>query len=345
MRSVFPGFVGNEALCSRMCEDIEAGRLSHAYIIEGPDGSGKHTLAKLIAAALSCERKGDASQPLPCTVCPTCRKILSGNSPDLTVIGREDKATLGVEAIRNLRRDIAVAPNDLSVKVYVIEDAHLLTTQAQNAFLLTLEEPPPYVLFLLLCRDAGALLETIRSRAPTLRTRPIPAESIREYLIKNHREAALLASSAKEELDEIVAAAGGSIGQALLFLDPKVRKTLLKYRQNAREFVRLAASRRGASEILELFNAFPQKREELAVQLEVLLLCLRDLLLTLQTDASPLCFFFDREEACRLAYAYSTPGLYAVCNSVEHAGNRLRANANIRLLLTTLGVEAGLLGI
>ena len=157
--------IGNDALRVRLADDLRRGRLSHAYILEGPVGSGKHTLARQIAAALSCERKQDVTSPLPCRSCPACRKILSGNSPDLITVKREeDKTTFGVEVIRELRQDVPVAPNDTDYKVYLIEDAHLMTQQAQNAFLLTLEEPPPYVLFLLLCglhKDGCNLLEAL----------------------------------------------------------------------------------------------------------------------------------------------------------------------------------------
>ncbi|MBQ7348113.1 MAG: DNA polymerase III subunit [Clostridia bacterium] len=343
MKPAFTDVLGNLALRNRLGDDIQNGRISHAYIIEGAYGTGKHMLALRIAAALACENKDSPATPLPCMGCLSCRKILGGNSPDVIFINRGDKATLGVEAIRNLKQDVCVAPNDVSVKIYIIEDAHLMTVQAQNAFLLTLEEPPPYVLFLLLCESVTPLLETIRSRAPTLRTEPIPAEEIGKHLCRVNTDAAGLAKASPKDFSEILAAADGSIGKALNLLDAKARKPIIARRETAREFVRLCSSRRNSSAALRFLNSLGQKREELTEQLSIILLCLRDLLLCKQTEQAPLCFFSDREEASALSYGFTTPALLELCDRVCDAISRLRVNANVRLTLTELAVQTSLL--
>ena len=182
------------------------GSFSHAYIIEGVKGSGKHSIARLSAAALSCERKNDDSAPLPCGKCEACRKILEFLSPDVITVGTEGKATLGVDSIRFMREDVYTPPNDLEHKIYIIEDADKMTVQAQNAFLLTLEEPPTYAGFILLCENAGALLETIRSRAPILRTEPISRQNIDRYITANDKRAATLKATAPKDYAELIAA-------------------------------------------------------------------------------------------------------------------------------------------
>ena len=189
MKRFFEDIAANEALREQLGTEILASRLPHAYILEGSRGSGKHTLALRIAAALSCQRSEDSSAPLPCMNCPSCKKILDGNSPDVIFVHREDTATLGVDIIRNVRNDVWIAPNDTDFKIYIIEDAHLMTEQAQNALLLTLEEPPEYVRFLLLCESAEMLLETIRSRAPTLHTEPVAQNVMDSYLCLQSDEA------------------------------------------------------------------------------------------------------------------------------------------------------------
>ena len=113
MKPFFPTIYGNEPLLARLGEEILSDRLGHAYILEGPAGTGKHTLALQMAAALACERKGEDGVPLPCLQCPACRKILSGHSPDVIFINREDKATLGVDPIREMRTSAYMAPNEL----------------------------------------------------------------------------------------------------------------------------------------------------------------------------------------------------------------------------------------
>ena len=343
MKSAFTDIVGNLPLRTRLRDEISQGKLSHAYLLEGARGSGKHTLALRIAAALACERHADPNEPLPCLGCPSCRKILSGNSPDVIYVNRDDKATLGVETIRELKQDVYVAPNDISAKIYIIEDAHLMTVQAQNALLLTLEEPPSYVLFLLLCESVTPLLETIRSRAPTLRTEPIEADEIASYLKQNNADAATLARNDPKEFSEILVAADGSIGRAISLLDAHARKPIIARRKAAREFVRLCSTRRNSTATMKFLNGLGSKRDELLEQMNVLLLCLRDLLLCKQTEEAPLCFFGDREEAINLAYGFTTPALLNLCDRVCEVCAQLRINANVRLTLTTFAVNVGLL--
>ena len=121
MRTYFPDVAGNRALTEKLGAELADGRLSHAYIIEGAKGYGKHTLARQIAMAAACRNRSDASVPLPCGVCPACRKILSGNCPDLLWFSRAPgKASMGVDTVRALREDLALVPNELDIKILVI---------------------------------------------------------------------------------------------------------------------------------------------------------------------------------------------------------------------------------
>ena len=343
MRPILTDVVANERLRARLGEELTAGKLSHAYILLGERGFGKHTLALELATSLACEHRDDAGSPLPCLSCPTCRKIFSGNSPDVIYINRGDKTTLGIDPIRELRQDVYIPPNDLSVKVYIIEEAHLMTPQAQNAFLLTLEEPPAYVLFLLLCENESLLLETVRSRAPTLRLEPVKNELILQHICAKVPEAGRMLESDRAALDEIVVAADGSIGRALELLDPKLFRPLQDRRELARTFARLCASPKNAGETMRFVNSLGAKRDELIEQFSTILICLRDLLLCKQTENAPLCFFSDREAAASLAYSFTTPKLLSLCDSVSDATDRLRANANVRLTVTALAQQCNLL--
>ncbi len=343
MKRAFTDVVGNETLRQKLSREILQKKLSHAYLLEGSAGTGKHMLALRIAAALACEHADDDSAPLPCMQCAACRKILSGNSPDVIYINRKEKATLGVEEIRGLKSDVYIPPNDLDVKIYIVEDAHLLTEQAQNAFLLTLEEPPSYVLFLLLCESTSALLETVRSRAPTLRTEPLSPALMREHLTKTNEDAKALQQAAPHELDEILASSDGSLGRALRLLNPVARKPLLAKRETAREFIRLVSDRTNAAATLRFLNGLGKKREELISNLELCRLCLRDLLLLKQTEEAPLCFFANREEALAFTYSFTAPELLRLCAELENACDKLQMNANVRLTLTAMAVQTGLL--
>ncbi len=343
MKPAFTDLIGNEHLRLLLRDEILSHRLSHAYILDGAKGIGKHTLALRIAAALACEAAENPTLSLPCLQCPSCKKILSGNSPDVITISREDKATLGVEAIRQLKNDVLIAPNDISAKIYIIEDAHLMTSQAQNALLLTLEEPPPYVLFLLLCERTETLLETIRSRAPILRLAPLSPEQIKNYLVEKTPEAKAMQKNAPHELEEISIVAGGCIGRALTLLEPKKYKPLLDRRNDARAFVRLCQGKNNSADVLRFLNNLSTKREELTEQCNEFLLCLRDLLLCKQSETAPLCFFANREEAYAMAYDFTSPTLLTLTSAVTNAVERLRMNANVRLTVMALTTECGLL--
>ena len=343
MKQAFTDVVGNQPLKQKLLDDILQKRLSHAYILEGAAGTGKHMMALRIAAALSCENSQDLSLPLPCMRCVSCRKIIGGSSPDVIYVNRKEKATLGVDEIREVRADVYIPPNDLETKIYIIEDAHLMTTQAQNALLLTLEEPPAYVLFLLLCESAAPLLETVKSRAPTLRTRPVEASAMKEHLQRSSEAFHALQKESPYELEEILAASDGSIGQALALLDPAKRDPILKKRKLAREFVQLLSEKRNSLATLRFLKALGEKRDELITELQMIRLCLRDLLLLKQSETAPLCFFASREEALGLSDLFATPRLLKLCDELEATCDKLRINANVRLTLTAFAVNTGLL--
>lgn len=343
MKQAFTDVVGNEPLKQKLLDDILQKKLSHAYILEGSFGTGKHMMALRIAAALSCENSHDPSLPLPCMKCASCRKILGGNSPDIIYVNRKENATLGVGEIREVRGDVYIPPNDLEVKLYVIEEAHLMTLQAQNALLLTLEEPPSYVLFLLLCESAAPLLETVRSRAPTLRTRTVEASAMRAHLERSSEDFRTLQKQSSEELEEILAASDGSIGKALALLKPSTREPILKKRKIAREFIDLLLEKRNGLATLRFIKVLGEKRDELISELQMIRLALRDLLVLKQNENAALCFFANREDALNLSDFFTTPKLLKLCNELDIACDKLRMNANIRLTLTALAVGTGLL--
>lgn len=332
--------VGNDDLKSRLAKDILAETLPHACIIEGPRGTGKHTIARMCAAALACSQKSDMSKPIPCLECPDCKKVLEGKSPDLIFVGLEDKATIGVDTVRFLREDVRVVPNDLDYKIYVIEDADKMTHQAQNALLLTLEEPPEYVRFFLLCENSRLLLETIRSRAPVHRTEPLDISQIDEYLCANDKRAAQMKIASKREYDELLRAAGVGIGCALEYLDPKRFAPILERRRLALDFVSAAIHASGSLSVLSTVFKFPQKRDALRDQLIAVSDAIRDLILLKKSDSAPLVFFANRNEAIELCDRVSLPFLFRLAECVRQAIDDNAKNANVRLALTRLAASA-----
>ncbi len=335
--------IGNEALCSRLGRDVESNSLSHAYIIEGPRGSGRSTVALLAAAATACEYKKSTSYPLPCMSCPACKKILECKSPDVIFIDTDGKATLGVETARFIKEDVYITPNDLDDKFYIIKNADKMTAQAQNAILLTLEEPPAFVHFFLICESASALLETIRSRAPTLRTSPLDDALLDGYLTAHSAEASSLKSADSLRYRQLMRAAGGSIGRATELLSGKSREALYEQRQLADALIKASAQRAGAAVILPLISSFSSKRDVFAEQLGLLSDALRDLIMLKCSENATLTFYATAAEALEVCDSIPTDRLTAMYNAVCEAIEENRRNGNVRLICIKLAVNAQIL--
>ncbi len=199
----FEGLLGNEQLKDTLRTARRRGKLSHFYLLSGPRGSGKHTLADLIAAAMVCREPNG-----PCGVCRDCRKIRSHTHPDYLTIDDPTKKTVTVDLIREARSDIFVRPNEADRKVYLFPRAQDMGIPGQNALLKVLEEPPPYGVFLLLTDNAEKLLPTVRSRCVELKLRALPEALLRSELGREFPDAS------PEELKSAIFRSGGYLGQA-----------------------------------------------------------------------------------------------------------------------------------
>ena len=343
-RSYFDDFLANDGLRSRIGSRIESGRLAHAYILEGRRGFGKHMLALRIFAALACKNRHADPGAVPCMRCAACKKIMAGNNPDIRYIRREGtRATLGIESVRFLAQDVLMNPIESPYKCYVIEDAHLLTPQAQNALLLTLEEPPEYVIFMLLCEQTETILETIRSRAPVLRLQPAKADTIREYLKSAVPQ--IYKSIPEEELKQLILLAGGSIGRALELTDAKTRKAILQNRESADELLRCCVDRPGAAEAYAKLKNLGTNRADIDAVLVYLSDALRDLILLKKSDTVPLLFFTDRSDASELAGRIPLKTLRQLWSAVLEARGMLAQNANTALTVARFGVQTSILNL
>ena len=132
LKEFFPTLWSNDGLRRQVGESILHGGSSHAYLIQGPSGTGKRLFAHSVAAALCCENQKDPSLPLPCGECRSCKRLLAGETPDLMILDRGEKATLGVDAIREMKEDIYLSPTELDRKIYIINEADKMTVNAQN---------------------------------------------------------------------------------------------------------------------------------------------------------------------------------------------------------------------
>jgi|GEM_PF-866071 len=169
----FSEVVGQEFITATLKNAIKNGRLAHAYIFAGPRGVGKTTTARIVAKALNCENPQDGE---PCNECPQCLEVSKGSHPDVIEV---DAATnRGIDQIRELRESVHYAPAKGKKKVYIIDEFHMLTKEAFNALLKTLEEPPPHAVFILATTEIDKIPATVLSRCQKFLFRKVPEELI-----------------------------------------------------------------------------------------------------------------------------------------------------------------------
>ena len=204
----FESLLGNERLKDNLRSSINRGRISHFYLISGPAGSGKRTLAKLLAAAILCK-----NEDKPCGSCPACRKVLGSGHPDFITIDDPEKKTVSVDLIREARADIYIRPNEADHKIYLFPRAQDMGIPGQNALLKVLEEPPAYGVFILLTDNPQKLLPTVRSRCTELALTALPESSSFAHLRKEFPEAA------EADIRSAISRSGGFLGQAKEILE------------------------------------------------------------------------------------------------------------------------------
>ena len=203
----FETLLGNDQLKNNLEESLKKGHISHFYLISGPKGSGKHTLARLLAAAILCQNPNR-----PCGVCHVCRKVLENSHPDFITVDDPEKKTVTVDLIRQTIVDIYVQPNESDHKIYLFPRAQDMGIPSQNALLKVLEEPPKYGVFILLTDNPERLLPTVRSRCTLLQMRALSEDLLRRQLRYDFPEASA------EDIDAAIFRSGGFHGQARALL-------------------------------------------------------------------------------------------------------------------------------
>ncbi|MBK3332679.1 DNA polymerase III subunit gamma/tau [Persephonella atlantica] len=211
----FQQVVGQEAVVRTLSNAIKMNRISHAYIFAGSRGLGKTTIARIITKCLNCE-KGITENP--CGKCESCLEIEKGSFPDMYEI--DAASNRGIDDIRLLRDNVNYAPIKGRYKVYIIDEAHMLTREAFNALLKTLEEPPPNNIFILATTELHRIPDTIRSRCQTFIFRPPTKKQITEYLRRILEEENI--EYEEEALELIAEASNGGVRDAASILDQAV---------------------------------------------------------------------------------------------------------------------------
>ena len=177
--SSFSDLVGQEHVTTTLLQAIKQGRVSHSYLFSGPRGTGKTSTARVLAKAVNCLDPQDGD---PCNACRICQSINDGRFMD--IIELDAASNRGIDEIRDIRGKVNFSPVEGRRKVYIIDEAHMLTDAASNAFLKTLEEPPAHVIFILCTTEAHKILPTIVSRCQRFDFRRLPADLIYQRLLQ-----------------------------------------------------------------------------------------------------------------------------------------------------------------
>ncbi|HEV7237060.1 MAG TPA: DNA polymerase III subunit gamma/tau, partial [Ktedonobacteraceae bacterium] len=211
----FGDLVGQEPVTRTLKNALTSGKLAHAYIFTGPRGTGKTSTARLLAKTINCEHPVNGE---PCNACQQCREITAGNS--FNVIEIDAASNRGIDSIRDLREKVMMPPSTGKYKVYVLDEAHMLTTEAFNALLKTLEEPPAYAIFVMATTDVHKMLPTVLSRCQRFDFKRITARQIVGHLNYIAEQEHVKIERSAAEL--IARAASGGMRDALSLLDQAI---------------------------------------------------------------------------------------------------------------------------
>lgn len=323
--SGFKDVVGHNNIIEYIENAVTSGNISHAYILNGEKGSGKKLLAKLFAMSLQCENReedGDA-----CGECSACKKAKSNNHPDIIRVTHEKPTTISVDEIREqVNNDVVIKPYIGPYKIYLIPDADMMSVQAQNALLKTIEEPPAYAVIILLTHNAEILLPTIRSRCVMLKLRNIRDKLVKKYLMEKME-------LTDYKADLCVAFAQGSIGRAVALASSEFFNDI---KEEAVHMLRNIDDMQ-TEDMIEAVKKCATFKLDINDYLDIISIWYRDILIYKATKNVDSIVFSDQLRSIKdRASKSSYENIETIIEAIEKAKARLKANVNFELTMELL---------
>lgn len=319
----FKDVIGHNDIIEYIQNAVSQDKVSHAYILNGERGSGKKMLADLFAMTLQCEEH----TPSPCGECHSCKQAKSGNHPDIIHVKHEKPNTISVDDIRTqVNNDIVIKPYSSPHKIYIIPEADLLSVQAQNALLKTIEEPPAYAVIFLLTENAESLLPTIMSRCVMLKLRNIKTTLIKKYLMEQMQ-------IPDYQADICAAFAQGNMGRAIMLASSEhfneIKEEALQLLRHINEME--------ISEIVSAIKKIGTYKLSVNDYLDIIMIWYRDVLIYKATkDVNGIVFADQLKYIKDRANKSSYEGIEIILDSLEKAKARLKANVNFGLVMELL---------
>ncbi|MEK3784862.1 MULTISPECIES: DNA polymerase III subunit gamma/tau [Paenibacillus] len=327
----FQDMVGQQHIIQTLQNAIRDGRTSHAYLFSGPRGTGKTSAAKILAKAVNCERGPSVE---PCNECETCVRITAGAVMDVQEI--DAASNRGVEEIRDLRDKVKYAPTEVRRKVYIIDEVHMLTTEAFNALLKTLEEPPTHVMFILATTEPHRLPATIISRCQRFDFRRVPFEEQSQHLARICEQENI--SADPDALQYIARLSDGGMRDAISLLDQIASFTdgTITYQQvlgmtggiPAEQFGKLARALHAedVATVLQMIDAFMQEGKSADKCMENLLYYFRDLLMVKMVPGADRMTqrLLEPEHFREVADLFTSEQLFQIIDTLNHYQNGMK---------------------
>lgn len=321
----FKDVVGHKNIIQYIGNAVTSGAISHAYILNGERGSGKKLLANLFAMSLQCQNRdedGDA-----CGKCQSCKQAVSGNQPDIIRVTHEKPTTISVDDIREqVNNDIQIKPYSSPYKIYIIAEADMMSVQAQNALLKTIEEPPEYTVIILLTENAETLLPTIRSRCVMLKLRNIKDQLVKKYLMEQME-------IPDYKADVCVAFAQGNMGKAIALATSEYFNEI---KEEAVHLLRNIDDMQ-VEELMGAVKKCSAYKMNISDYMDVIAIWYRDVLIYKATKNVDRVVFSDQMRYIKdRAKKSSYEGIENILEGLEKAKARLKANVNFELTMELL---------
>jgi len=314
----FKNILGHEKVIESLQNALLLDKVSHAYIFEGEDGSGKMTTAEAFALALQCEKGGKEG----CMECNSCRQAMTRNNPDIIYLQPTKEKIISVDDIRHqINEDVSIKPYSSKYKIYIINNAERMNEAAQNALLKTIEEPPAYVVILLLTTNREVFLPTIRSRCVTMQMHPVADELISNYLQTvlgvDEQQAAICTAFAQ-----------GNVGKAAILSGSEdfaeIKMSTVQLMKRIREI-----------DLYECTQAIKQICEyklRISDYFDLMVIWFRDVLVYKATsDANRLVFQDEVYDIRKQAGISSYEGIQKIIDAIMTAKTRINSNVNLEL--------------